>query len=136
MMPARIFSGRGSVLKRNRGASTLGCLFFVAVIGVAGYVGVKVGEAYWEYFEVRHKVREALNWAVAERTKTDADIFQKVVSFVRQAGVELKPRDVKITHTGADLTITVTWKRDIEFPSYTLPLNFTVSLAENKRWSR
>jgi hypothetical protein len=136
MRNARKFSGRERVFKRNQGASTLGCLFFLIVIGAAGYVGLKVGTVYWDYFEVRHKIRETLNWAIAGQAKTDAEISQKVTSFVRQAGLELKPRDVKITHTGEDLTITVSWKREIEFPSYTLPLNFTVSLTEIKRWTR
>jgi len=136
MRNARKFSGREPVFKRNQGASTLGCLFFLVVIGAAGYVGLKVGTVYWDYFEVRQKIREALNWAVAGQAKSDAEIFLKVSSNVRETGLGLKPRDVKITHTSEDLTITVAWKREIEFPSYTLPLNFSVSLTEVKRWTR
>lgn len=136
MISARKFSGCASVFKRNQGTSTLGCLFFLVVIAAIGYVSVKFGEAGWEYLEVRHKVREALNWAVAGQAKPDAEILAKVVSFVRQTGVELNPRNVKITHAGEDLTIAVTWKRDVEFSSYTLPLNFSVSLTEIKRWTR
>jgi len=59
-----------------------------------------------------------------------------VVANVRQAGLELKPRDVKITHSGENLTISASWTREIEFPGYTLPLNFSVSLTEIKRWTR
>ena len=136
MRNARKSSGREGVFKRPQGASALGCLFFLVVIGAVGYVGVKVGTVYWDYFEVRQKIREALNWAVAGQAKSDAEIIQKVSSYVRQTGLELKPRDVKITHTGKELTITVAWKREIEFPSYTLPLNFLVSLTEIKRWTR
>ncbi len=136
MMNTRGFSGRKSFFRCNQGASTLGCLFFLIVLGAVGYVGLKVGTVYWDYFEVRHKIRETLNWAVAGQAKTDAEIVQKVISFVRQAGLELKPQDVKITHTGENLAITASWKREIEFPSYTLPLNFSVSLTEIKRWTR
>jgi hypothetical protein len=136
MKSDRKFSGWENVFKRNQGTSTLGCLFFLIVIGAVGYVGVKIGEACWDYLEVRQKVREALNWAVARPAKSDAEILEKVVSFVRQTGLELKPRDAKITHSGEDLTIAVAWKREVEFPSYTLPLNFTVSLTEIKRWTR
>jgi hypothetical protein len=114
----------------------LGCLFYLVIIGVVGYVGLKVGTAYWDYFEVRQKVRETLNWAVAGQAKTDTEIYQKVTSYVRQAGLELKPREVKITHAGEDLTIAVSWKRDVVFPGYTLPLNFTVNVTEIKRWTR
>jgi len=127
---------RRSVFKSSRGASALGCLFFLIVIGAAGYVGFKVGTAYWDYFEARHKIREALSWAAAGHAKTDAEIIQKVISLVRQTGLELTARQVKITHSGDDLTITASWKREIEFPGYTLPLNFSVSLTEIKRWTR
>jgi len=99
-------------------------------------VGFKVGTAYWDYFEARHKIREALSWAAAGHAKTDAEIIQKVISSVRQTGLELTARQVKITHSGDDLTITASWKREIEFPGYTLPLNFSVSLTEIRRWTR
>jgi hypothetical protein len=127
---------RGRIFKSRTGASTLGCLFFLVVLGAAGYVGLKVGTAYWDYFEVRHKIRESLNWAVAGQAKGDAEILQKVVANVRQAGLELTPRNVKITHSGEDLVISVSWKKEIEFPGYTLPLNFSVNLSEIKRWTR
>ena len=42
MRNARKFSGREGVFKRPRGASALGCLFFLVVIGAVGYAGVKV----------------------------------------------------------------------------------------------
>ena len=136
MTSAKKVFDRESVFKSRRGASTLGCLFFLVVIGAAGYVGLKVGTVYWDYFDVRQKIRETLNWAVAGQAKSDGEIFQKVVANVRQAGLELKPRDVKITHSGENLTISASWTREIEFPGYTLPLNFSVSLTEIKRWTR
>jgi len=134
MMRARIFSGRGSVLKRNRGASTLGCLFFVAVIGVAGYVGVKVGEAYWEYFEVRQKTRDTLSWAVAGQPKNEAAIAQKLIANVSEVGVELTLRNIKVRLTRDTLTLTVVWMRDVAFPGYTLPLTFNILMTDEIRW--
>jgi hypothetical protein len=136
MTSAKKVFDRESIFKSRRGASTLGCLFFLVVIGAAGYVGLKVGTVYWDYFDVRQKIRETLNWAVAGQAKSDGEIFQKVVANVRQADLELKPRDVKITHSGENLTISASWTREIEFPGYTLPLNFSVSLTEIKRWTR
>ncbi len=128
--------GRGRAFRSDRGASALGCLFFLVVIGALGYVGIKVGEAYWDYFDIRQRVRETLNWAVAGQAKTDTEIFQKVAASVRQAGVELNPKNVKISHSGENLTIEVSWTRELEFPSYTYPLHFSVNLTEIKRWVR
>jgi len=39
-----------------RGTTTLGCLIFLILAGVLAYGGFKIGEAYWNYFEVRYKV--------------------------------------------------------------------------------
>jgi hypothetical protein len=133
---ARKISGRGKGVLGHRGASALGCLFSLLVLGAAAYVGLKVGGAYYDYFEARHKIREALNWAVAGQPKTEAEMIQKVTSLVRQTGLELKPREVKITHSGENLTVSVSWKREVEFPGYILPLNFSVNLTEIKRWTR
>jgi hypothetical protein len=136
MKSAGKLSVRAGLLGNRRGASALGCLFFLVILGALGYVGFKVGTVYWDYFEARHKIREALNWAVAGQPKSDGEIAQKVIAFVRQTGLELKPKDIKIIHSGEELTVTASWKREVEFPGYTLPLNFSVSLTEIKRWTR
>ena len=118
----------------RRGASTMGCLVSILIAGVIIYAGFKVGEAYWNSFEVRHKIHEALNWAAAGAMKSDAEITQKVITNVSQVGVELPPQSIQISHTTDTLTITVSWGQEVEFPYYTLPLNFTTSASEEKRW--
>jgi hypothetical protein len=120
----------------HRGAVTSGCLVFLILILLLGYVGFKFGEAFWEYFEVRQKTREALNWAAAGQTKSEIDILQKVMAKVREAGVELAPRSIQIKQTTDTLTIRVSWSREVEFPYYTLPLKFRVTQSEEKRWHR
>ena len=119
-----------------RGAVTGGCLLFIIGMVVLGYVGFKVGEAYWNYLEVRHKVREALNWAVAGGPKGDSEIVQKVIGNAREAGTEFTSDNIQIKHTTDTLTIIVSWVQEVEFPRYTLPLKFKVDLSEVKRWHR
>ena len=87
---AKSFAQR-SLLAQSRGRSAFGCLVFLIVIGAVGYVGFKFGEAGWEYMDVRQKVREALNWAVANNAKTDAEMVQRISKDVREAGLELGP---------------------------------------------
>jgi hypothetical protein len=120
----------------RRGAVTSGCFLFLILILLLGYVGLKFGEAVWEYFEVRQKTREALNWAAAGQPKPEIDILQKVIAKVREVGVELPPRSIQIKQTTDTLTILVSWSREVEFPYYTLPLNFRVTQTEEKRWHR
>jgi len=127
--------GKGSSLE-CRGASTMGCLVFLLIAGVIAYVGVKVGEAYWSFFEVRHKTLEALNWAVPFPAKSEAEIIQRVIVNVSQVGVGLSPQNIQISQTTDTLTITVSWAQEVEFPYYTLPLNFSTTQTEEKRWEK
>ena len=120
----------------HRGAVTSGCLLFLIFILLLGYVGFKFGEAFWEYFEVRQKTREALNWAAAGQAKPEIDIVQKVIIKVREVGVELTPRNIQIKQTTDTLMILVSWSREVEFPYYTFPLKFRVTQTEEKRWQR
>lgn len=118
----------------RRGASTLGCLFFLILAVILIYGGLKFGSAIWTYFEVKYKIQEALNWAVAGSTKSDFEITQKVIANVAETGVQLKPRNVSIKHTTDDLIIAVSWQQYIDFPYYSFPLNFKVTLTGEKRW--
>ena len=132
---SRSCGGKSSALG-CRGAGAVGCLLFILIVGVLGYVGFKVGEAYWQYLEVRHKTREALNWAAAGAPKYDRDIVQKVIVNAKEVGVELFPRNIQIMHTTETLTIIVSWSQDVEFPYHTFPLQFKTTQTEEKRWHR
>lgn len=119
-----------------RGALTGGCLLCIILIGLLAYVGFRIGEAYWNYFEVRQKIQEALNWAVAGSPKAELEIMQKVIAKAREGGVELSPQSIKIKQTKTTITIIAAWEQEVEFPYYTLPLEFKVSLTEEKHWAR
>lgn len=123
-------------IKGIRGTTTFGCLIFLVVVVVLAYVGFKLGEAGWNYLEVKQKIREALNWAAAGKYKTEVEISQKVIVRVAEAGVELKPRNIKIQQTKDSLMISVSWERQVEFPYYSFPLKFDVTLTEEKRWEK
>jgi hypothetical protein len=127
---------RRSRVPGPQGAATGGCVLFIIGVVVLGYVGLKVGVACWNYLEVRHKVQEALNWAVADGPKTDGEIVQKVIGNVREIGTEFSPDNIRIEQTTDLLTIVVSWLQEVEFPYYTLPFNFKVSLSDVKRWHR
>lgn len=126
---------RGAIF-RNEGIITLGCLMIIILFAVLGYVGFKVGHAYWTYYQVREQVREVLVWAVAGQPKYEAAIAQKVISSVSDVGVELKPRNIRISQTAEDLTIIVSWTEELEFPSFTYPMHFSLKLTEVKRWGK
>jgi hypothetical protein len=114
----------------------MGCLVFMLIAVVIGYAGFKVGEAYWTFFEARHKIHEALNWSIIKPPKSDPEIINRVIENAAQVGVGLSQQNIQITQTTDTLTITVSWVHEVEFPYYTLPLYFTTTQTEEKRWER
>ncbi len=120
----------------SRGSSTSGCLLFLLVVGVLGFVGFKFGEAGWDYLQLRQKTKETLNWAVGGQSKSDGDIVQKVIVNALDAGFELTPRNVQIKHTPDTLTIIVTLKRIVDLPYYPVPLTIRIVQSDVKRWHR
>ncbi len=126
----------GPAISSTRGAIQSGCLVFLVMVAVLGYLGFKFGEPCWEYIETRQKIREALNWAVANQEKPDTEILQKVLVKTEDTNVDIRQQNIKILHEGNLLTISVSWKREVALPRYTVPLHFRVTLSEEKRWGR
>ena len=122
--------------QRYRGTTTFGCLIWLVVVGALCYAGFKFGEVGLNYLEVKQKIREALTWAAAGKYKPELEISQRVIANVAEAGIQLKPRNIKIHQTKDSLTISVAWERQVEFPYYFFPMKLNATLTEEKRWER
>jgi hypothetical protein len=136
-MSRSVLPGGGkAALQKQSGMSAPGCLFTILLIFLLGFGAYKVGEAYWIKYQVREQVREILIWAAAGQAKNDMDIVQKVITGVSETGVQLSPRNVKITQDTNNLTIAVHWTQDLDFSYFIYPLPLEVNLTEVKRWGR
>ncbi len=120
----------------ERGLTAPGCLFLLIFLAIVGTVGYRVAEAYWDYYQVKEKVREVLTWAVAGNEKPEMDIVQRVISGASEVGVTLKPGNVRTTQDSQNLTIIASWNHDMEFLFYTFPFPLQVKLTDVKRWGR
>lgn len=119
----------------NRGMTTSGCLSFLVLLAILGFVGYRIGAAYWEYYQVREQVRQVLTWTVAGQPKHEPDVVKKVIAKIGdETGLSLTPKNVSITQTANSLTLSVFWVRDLDFLVYTYPWDFEVSLTEALRW--
>jgi hypothetical protein len=126
---------RNGPARGNGGVTTPGCLFILILIALLGLGAYRVGEAYWEYYQVREQVREVLTWAVAGGAKDEASIAGRVTSRLKEEmAFSTAPRNVRVTQNSTDLTISVSWTRGLDFLVYTYPMDFEVRLTEIKRW--
>ena len=121
--------------RRNGGLTTPGCLFILILLVFLGLAAYRVGEAYWEYYNVREQVREVLTWAVAGGAKDEPSIASRVTSRLKEETVfSIAPSNVRVTQNSRELTISVSWTRPLDFLVYTYPMDFEVRLTEVKRW--
>jgi hypothetical protein len=129
------FGKRNGPGSGNGGVSTPGCLFILVLLVLLGLGAYRVGEAYWEYYNVREQVREVLTWAVAGGAKDEATIASRVSSRLREEmAFSISPRNVRITQNSTELTVAVSWTRGLDFLVTTYPMEFEVRLTEVKRW--
>lgn len=129
--PVEIPKGR---FAPKRGASSLGCILFLILVIVLGYLGFVFGEAYWSYYRVREKVRESLVWAVSAKPKTDQEITRQVIINALDVGVNLTPRNIRLSQSADTLTIRVIWVRELNLLFTFYDKSFEVSLTDVKRW--
>ncbi len=126
---------RNGPARRDVGLTTSGCLFFLILLILLGLGGYRVAAAYWEYYQAREQVREVLTWAVAGGAKEEASIAQRVISTMKEeTALPIAPRNVRVTQTSTEMTISVSWTRDLDFFVYVYPMDFEVRLTEIKRW--
>ena len=57
---------------RRRGASTLGCLFYLLIAVAVAYFGVNVGRAYWRFYQYQDDIRQEVRFA---RQRTNDQIL-------------------------------------------------------------
>jgi hypothetical protein len=135
MKGSLFFAKMKAPAERHRGMTTPGCLLLLILLAILGFAGYRVGTAYWEYYQVREEVRNVLIWTVAGTPKHEADVVKRVITRVAdEAGLQLTPKDIRVTQTASNLTINVFWTEDLDFLVYTYPMDLTVSLTEPLRW--
>jgi hypothetical protein len=135
MKGSLFFAKMKAPAERHRGVTTPGCLLLLILLAILGFAGYRVGTAYWEYYQVREEVRNVLTWTVAGEPKQEVDVVKKVIARVAdEAGLQLTPKNIRITQTASTLTISVFWVQDLDFLVYTYPMDFEASLTEAKRW--
>jgi hypothetical protein len=129
------FGNRNGPVRGDGGVTTSGCLFFLILLILLAFGGYRLAEAYWEYYQVREQVREVLTWAVAGGAKEEVSIAQRVESRMKEEPtLSPAPRKVRVTQTSNELTISVSWTRNLDFFVYAYPMDFEVRLTEIKRW--
>ena len=113
----------------ERGAGKIaGFLFFVVVAAVV-YVGFKVVPVYVNNYEFQDSLESEARFAITNRRQPDDvrnDVYKKVV----ELNIPVDKKDIQIKYPSSGqgpmglIDIDVQYMVDVEFPGYTLELNF------------
>jgi hypothetical protein len=119
-------------VERNpeRGAGKLAGFLFFVFIAAAVYVGFKVVPVYVNNYEFQDALESEARFAITNRKAPDDirnDVWKKVVEL--QIPVDKKDIQIKFPGGGgagpmAMVDIDVPYEVNVEFPGYTLQLNF------------
>lgn len=109
-------------------------LFWIIFLGALVYVGIRVGYAYYQYFQMVVAVDEVADRAIEQlsrqRGELTGEIQQGMVEALLKRAAEtnipLKPRDITIEVEQMSFTLKLHWTTDLPLIGYTYQLRFTV----------
>jgi hypothetical protein len=100
-----------SLRSGQRGASTLGCLFSMALFLVALYYGVHVGGIYWRYYQLLDDMRQQ---AIFARQNTD-DVIQGRLTAQADSLLGNSPR-FRIQRANGRVLIDTEYSESVDLP--------------------
>lgn len=107
----------------RRGSSMLGCLVWVVLIGIVGYVGAHVGEPYYRYYRFRDAVSQRVRFASVHK---DAAIQSDIWAAADSLGLPEQAYHVQITRDSDTIRVTDSYEDSWTVLNYTRPVQFTL----------
>lgn len=103
------------ILRRRRGASTLGCLFSLLLMAVLLYYGVDIGRVFWKYYKLEDEMAQSARFA---SIRSDEEIIKHLIGVARD--LELPPEAqrfrVRRTQNPSKVTIDTQYRITLELP--------------------
>jgi hypothetical protein len=117
------------MVRRTRGASTLGCLFSILITMVVLYYGVNVGRVWWRYYELVDRMQSAARFAI---TRPVPETMRRLQADVEALDLPAEAKKFKIQRVQATgvISITTTYQEIIEFPFVRRTVTFNPSVSQ------
>lgn len=113
---------------KRRGASTLGCLFWLLIAVTVSYFAFNVGEVYVRYYRFLDAMRQEARFA---SSRSDADIIRRLDAVADALDIPNEASPVRLRRTANRLTISAEYVETVELPMRTRDFRFSprVSVA-------
>jgi hypothetical protein len=94
----------------EHGKIRLGCLFVIAVVVLAIYVGKDFGFMYWRYYQLQDQVKTQVSFAPG---LTDKAIRDRLVAECDTLNIPIDPKQWEITRAGGEITISAAYRDSV-----------------------
>lgn len=117
------------MVKRTRGASTIGCLFSMLLLAVVLYYGVNLGRVWWRYWELVDRMKGAALFAINQK---DPETLRRLQADVDELGVpaEAKRFNIQRVQGPPSISISTTYHEKVELPFFHKTLTFKPSVKQ------
>ena len=107
----------------ERGASRVGCLFFMLLVVAIGYWGVPIAGSYVRLYRFKNEMQSQARFAPSI---DDGTIRRRLVQKIEQLGLPDEARRITIQRvaTPREIRISTSWEVEIELPFMTRTITF------------
>ena len=108
-------------MNRNRGASSLGCLFTLLIVAAVIYFGANAAEIYWREFEFADDMRQQVKFA--SRSTNDV-ILKHLRATADSLGLPDDAHAIAIHRTESTISIEAFYDERLELPMVARDVHF------------
>ncbi len=107
----------------ERGASRMGCLFFMMVVVAVGYWGVPIASSYVRFYRFKNEMQSQARFAPSIDNGT---IRRRLVQKIEELGLPDEARQLQILRvtTPREIRISTSWEEVIALPFLTQTITF------------
>jgi hypothetical protein len=117
------------MVRRTRGASTVGCLFSLLITAVVLYYGVNLGRVWWRYWELLDRMKSAARFAINQQ---DGETLRRLQGDVDEIGLPAEAKQFKIvrSRTPPSIMISTGYREKVELPFVHRTFAFAPSVTQ------
>ncbi len=109
------------LVPRRRGWTPLGCLFTLAVLGCAIYVGVTFGHVYWRFYQYQVDMRQEVKFAAKS---TNEQFLARIRANADSLGMPDDASRINIRRDPNGITIESEYTETVHLPHYSREIKF------------
>lgn len=111
----------------RRGSTTMGCLGWLLVVAVAGYVGEHIGQPYYRYYQYRDAISQRIRFAGVRK---DVDLRKDIFASADSLGLPEDAYHLNMVRDNGAIRVSGGYDDTWSLLSYTRTVPFTIDYEE------